>query len=251
MVTHAHNEFHISPFAAFYEQLSDTFIDIKRAANSLKRHIPAGAEIFEVGLGTGYFASMFTADGYKVKGIQPRDEMLPILKRKHAEIEVVAECKLEDYRFTEQHETIISHSSAFLFTRHEVSFGHNSEVLVTYVFQSFITDREEVIICLQKTLNALTPRGRLFINIQTNPLSSAMVGSRDDQLIFEMTRCHYFMDLGRVEKTFLLTYRGSTYRVDDIRFCTTYADFANQVSIHGFKAAISEDRNWVIINRVG
>lgn len=248
METHALNEFHISPFANFYEALTDSFIDVGRVAASLKSHLPRGAELFEIGLGTGYFASMFTSDGYTVKGIQPQDELLPILKRKHGEIRIMAECKLEDYEFQEQYETIVSHSSAFLFTRHEVAFGHHGEILTTYIFQSFITRREEVVRCLERTLRALVPGGRLFINIQTNPLPFTTIECGADQLTFEMTRCAYFLELGLVEKTFRLTYQGHIYHVNDNRFCETYAEFAGQVSGLGFKATVSEDRCWIIVS---
>jgi SAM-dependent methyltransferase len=249
METHCRNEFQITPFAEFYEAITDSFIDVGGAAASLKRYLPRGAELFEIGLGTGYFASMFTADGYIVKGIQPQDELLPILKRKHEDIGIVAECKLEDYKFLELHETIVSHSSVFLFTRHEIAFGRHGEVLTTYIFQSFITEREEVVRCLEKTLRALTPGGRLFINIQTNPPPFATINCADHQLIFQMTRCAYFLELGLVEKTFRFTYQGHSYHVNDHRFCETYAEFAEQVSRLGFKAAVSEDRYWIIVSR--
>jgi hypothetical protein len=248
MESHAHNEFQIGPFADFYEPLTDSFIDIERVATSLKAYLPRGAELFEIGLGTGYFASKFIADGYIVKGIQPHDELLPILKRKHRDIRIMAECKLEDYEFSEQYHAIVSHSSAFLFTRHEMIFGRHGETLTTYIFQSFITS-EEVLRCLEKTLQALSPDGRLFINIQSNPLPFATIDCGDDQLLFEMTRCAYFLDLRFVEKTFRLTYQGNTYHVNDNRFCETYAQFAEQVLRLGFESVISEDRYWIIVSR--
>jgi SAM-dependent methyltransferase len=244
-------EFHISPFAEFYEQISDSFIDTRRAAESLKRHLRASSGLFEIGLGTGYFASLFTADGYTVSGIQPRDEMLPILKRKHPDVKVVAECKLEDYQFTERHETIVSHSSVFLFTTHEVAFGHHGETLTTYIFQSFVSGREKARGCLRKSLRALAPGGRLFINIQNNPMPFVAVGDRGERLTFEMLRCDYFLEVGRVEKTFRLTHRGHTYLVEDSRYCETYSDITNYVSGLGFTASISEDRQWVVLEHIG
>jgi SAM-dependent methyltransferase len=241
------NEFNLSLFAEFYEPISDTFIDIKQVSDSLKRQIPKGAEIFEIGLGTGYFASMFTDDGYKVKGIQPQDEMLIKLKQRNADIEILAECKLEEYEFTKQYDIIISHSSVFLFTQIDHSGGKNGEIITWYILQSFIPNKAEVIANIKKTLNALTSDGRLFINIQTNPLTYASIGNGEEQLTFEMTRCNYFLELGLVEKTFRLTYKGHFDLINDTRFCQTFTEFVNQITKFGFKVSISEDRYWIIV----
>lgn len=249
MTTTVSDEFQIGPFAKFYEQISDSFLDTKGAAESLKLHLKLGAEVFELGLGTGYFASMLTADGYVVRGIQPDDEMLPLLKHRHADVQVVAERKLEDYEFTRRHETIVSHSSVFLFTSIALACGRHGETLTSYIFQSFIEERAKVLECLGKALGALTPDGRLFVNIQTNPLPLAEVESAGEKLTFEMLGCEYFLDLGRVEKVFRLTYDGRVHEVRDDRFCATYSDFASHVSRLGFKASISTDRRWVIVGR--
>jgi SAM-dependent methyltransferase len=250
MLANVTTEFHISPFAEFYEQLSDSFIDIRRAAESLKGYLPRGSELFELGLGTGYFASMFTGDGYTIKGIQPRDEMLPILKLKCPDVKVVAECTLEDYYFTEKHETIVSHSSVFLFTRHETAFGRHGETCISYIFQSFIKGRGQVVDSLGKSLRALAPGGRLFINIQDNPLPFVAIGDGEERLTFEMLRCNYSLELGQVEKTFRLTYRGRTHLVNDNRYCEKYSDFTHHVSDLGFQASISGDRQWVILKHI-
>jgi hypothetical protein len=92
-------EFHLSAFAKHYEKLSDTFIETRNASDSLKRLITPGDTIFEIGIGTGYFASHFCNDGYALCGIQPKDQMLVYLKNNHPDINVLAEKKLEDYRF--------------------------------------------------------------------------------------------------------------------------------------------------------
>jgi hypothetical protein len=54
--------------------------------------------------------------------------------------------------------------------------------------------------CLGKTLDALTPDERLFVNTPTNPLPLAQVKSAGEKLTFEMLECEYFLDLGRIEK---------------------------------------------------
>ncbi len=242
-------EFQVAPFARHYEELSDTFIDMRAVCDSLKQHIPAGSALFELGLGTGYFASQFTAAGYTVMGIQPADEMLPKLKQSHPEIKVVAEAKLEEYEFTERHESIVSHSSVFLFTRHEIPFGSSGEILSVLVFQSFITREQAVYANLFKTLRALTPSGRLFINVQRNPLPRARVGPSENPLTFEMTDCIYSMDLGFVEKRFTVSHGVGCYTINDRRFCAVYAEFARRVGDAGGRCSITEDGLWVIIDR--
>lgn len=243
------NEFEISPFARFYELITDTFIDTKGAAESLKNFLSIGSEIFEIGLGTGYFASLLTKDGYKVKGIQPKDEMLTILKEKDTKIKVLAECKLEDYEFTEKYETIVSHSSVFLFTQHKVPFGQHGETLTSHIFQSFIINRFEVFRCLHKVLKALTLNGKLFINIQNNPLPSVTINNDKEPLIFNMDRCDYFLELEYVEKEFSLIYKKQNFKIYDRRYCITYCDFINQLHQYKFNASISRDLRWIVINR--
>ena len=243
------NEFQVALFAQHYEELSDTFIDMRAVCDSLKRHLPTGSSLFELGLGTGYFASQFTAAGYSVQGIQPADEMLPKLMHAHPEIHVVAEAKLEEYEFTERHDVIVSHGSVFLFTRHETPFGRSGEVLSTLVFQSLIAGEQAVYANLFKTLRALNPSGRLFINIQRNPLPRAQVGPPGDRLTFEMNQCVYFMDLGFVEKRFSVHHRDGCYAIIDRRFCAFYADFMRRVEEKGWTCRILEDGLWVVIAR--
>lgn len=251
MESHAPNEFHIRHFAQHYEAISDTFIDIRRVTASLESHLARGAHVFEIGLGTGYFASLLTAAGHTVEGIQPADEMLPLLKRQHPDIVIAGECKLEDYQFTQKFDTIVSHSSFFLVTRHETSFGPQGEVCVRYVLQSFAPTEDSVITCVHKILNALTSNGRLFINIQSNPLMFAAVEVGGERLTFEMTRCVYFMDLRRVEKTFRLTFRQHTHHVNDHRYCEPYLAFVERLATCGFRATITEDCRWVMVTRSG
>jgi hypothetical protein len=243
------NEFHVSPFAEFYESISDSFIDIRAVADSLRALIPKGSTIFEIGLGTGYFASQFAADGYVIEGIQPPDEMLPILKRKHPTISIVGECILEEYEFTKSYDWIVSHSSVFLFTKHDIPFGRRGEVFTSFVFQSFVIGEALLTRCIEKTLLALTRNGVLFINIQTNPLASAVLDVSGGELIFDMTRCDYFMDIGIVEKTFRLSFKGHSYHVNDHRQCHSFLWFAREVAQAGFRAELTADRRWVMISR--
>jgi SAM-dependent methyltransferase len=113
------DEFEITGFAKYYDELSDTFIDIRKVAASLKQLIPVAAEIFEIGLGTGYFAGQFLKDGYTVCGIQPKDKLLDRLKRECSSAVIKKEDRLECYDFDKKYNVIVSHSSVFLFTRLE------------------------------------------------------------------------------------------------------------------------------------
>jgi hypothetical protein len=243
------NEFALDLFARFYEPISDSFIDTRGAADSLKAWLPARADLFEIGLGTGHFASFLTSSGYTVRGIQPRDALLPQLRQNHPTIEVVAETTLEDYAFDKQHEYIVSHSSVFLFTKITAFLAQSEEAMTSYIFQSFIKSRQDVITCLRKTLTALTPSGRLFINIQRNPLPIANIETPQGQLTFKMANCEYFLDLNLVEKTFHLTYQNDTHVLDDVRYCQTFAEFISQVNEFGSNAIVSNDRRWVVVTR--
>lgn len=248
MKKHHQTEFQVGLFAEYYDQISDTFIDIKKAANSLKSLISNKRELFEIGLGTGYFASMFIDDGYKIAGIQPKDEMLTILKRKFPVIEILGECKLEDYHFTRKHQIIVSHSSVFLFTKHQTNFGLNNETRINYVFQSFITDPDIIFDCFKKILESLTSDGQLFINIQTNPLPLVKVKTDRGWLIFEMTYCNYFFELGYVEKHFRLSHDQQIFEIEDKRFCMPYSEFKTEISKLGFFITVSENKDWIILS---
>jgi len=245
------NEFHIHPFALHYEVISDTFLDTRGAAASLMSQLAPGERVFEIGLGTGYFASLLVAKGAEVEGIQPADELLPILKDRHPNVRIVGEAKLEDYVFDRLHSTIVSHSSVFLFTTHEVAFGRNGEARISLVLQSFVLKELVMHDCLRKVVSALAPDGRLFINIQTNPLQRAVVGEGDDQLVFEMTKCVYHMDFKRVEKWFRLSYRQRSYLVQDNRFCEPYYHFLDRLASLNCRASVTQDGMWVIISKMG
>lgn len=249
MESRTRNEFEIHPFVDYYEEISDTFVNIKDAARSLKQHIPPGSLIFELGLGTGYFAAQFLRDGYSVCGIQPPDDMLPKLKRSYPGVRIVAEAKLEDFRFPDRYDTIVSHGSVFLFTRHPTPFGPSGEVMESLVFQSFIKDESLVDENLAKTLEALRHGGKLFINIQSNPLPRVEVGPSEDRLVFEMTRCLYQLDLFKVEKTFKVTWRDRIYHVDDDRSCFPFSEFRGRLAGAGGRFRVTDDGLWMIIER--
>jgi SAM-dependent methyltransferase len=249
MESRARNEFEVNPFVVHYEEISDTFINIKDVARSLKQHIPPGSLIFELGLGTGYFAAQFLGDGYSVCGIQPPDEMLPKLKRSYPGVRIVAEARLEDFHFPDRYDTIVSHSSVFLFTRHPLPFGPSGEVVESLVLQSFIKDESLVDENLAKILQALRPGGKLFVNIQSNPLPRVEVGPPEDRLVFEMTRCLYHLDLYRVEKNFRVTWRDHIYHVDDDRSCFPFSEFRNRLVQAGGRFRVTDDWLWVIIER--
>jgi len=244
-------EFNVAAFAEHYEAVSDSFIDIRGAATSLKRLLPSKGTIFEIGLGTGHFASQFCDEGYHVCGIQPPDEMLARLKSKRLPVNVLAECRLEDYQFVERYETIVSHSSVFLFTRHEHTFGRSGESCVALVFQSFILDRLTLMHNLTKALLALTDAGRIYINVQTNPRESCTVGSASDAFRFEMLSCVYDFDRESVRKEFRTTYRESSTTINDTRYCCTYDSLALRLRGVGAFMRISDDGRWVIVTRQG
>lgn len=243
------NEFELDAFATYYEELSDTFIDIKKAAASLKGFIPKGAQIFEIGLGTGYFAEQFLQEGYSVCGIQPQDKMLVRLKKERPDVVIKSETKLESYTFDDHYNIIVSHSSVFLFTRIERIVGPNGEIGVSFVFQSFI-DKLSTAFSLAKVLLALSPGGQFFINIQTNPLPLAEVGPTEDRFRFEMIRCVYSLDQEKVEKTFRTTYRGEAKTMEETHYCLRYSDFEQLLKVIGGKASITKDGQWIILERM-
>ena len=244
------DEFDIDAFAQYYEALSDTFIDIRKAAASLKKLIPKASQIFEIGLGTGYFAEQFLKDGYTVCGIQPPDQMLTRLRKERPNVFIKAEARLEDYAFDDQYDVIVSHSSVFLFTRLEALSGPHGEIDESLVFQSFIGNKLLMVSNLVKVLLALSPGGKFFINVQTNPLPLAEVGPPEDRFKFEMTRCVYNLVTERVEKMFRATYQAKSYIMPEIHYCSRYSDFKRYVELIGGTVELAEDGQWVILERV-
>jgi SAM-dependent methyltransferase len=242
-------EFELSPFAEYYEQLSDSFIDIQRAARSLASMLRRGMTVFEIGLGTGYFAQHLSSFGIDVCGIQPPDQMLDRLKLLRPNIKVLGEMKLENYNFDRQYDAIVSHSSIFLFTKHHTQFGGCGEVCSELVFQSFLKTRMEVYSNLLKVLTSLSPAGRLFINVQGNPLPRTEVGPPSDRLIFEMVTCVYDFRLELVEKNFKATYQDKSYVIHDRRYCCTFADLNARLGSLGARCSLSADGDWAIFSK--
>jgi hypothetical protein len=243
-------EFEITPFARYYEELSDSFINMNEVVNSFAALVPSGASVFELGLGTGYFASKVFNLGYKLSGIQPEDEMLLRLKSEHPEIRIVGQSKLEDYEFTDRHDFIVSHSSVFLFTEHFTLFG-KGETRRRLVFQSFIKDEAQVYSNVEKVLEALNPCGCILVNIQTNPPVETRVGPADDQVVFEMTECVYDFEMCKVQKRFVIKNKGNRFEVLDERFCTHFNKFREHLTRVGGTLRISPDRRWIILSRAG
>jgi hypothetical protein len=245
----ANNEFEIGIFAERYELLSDTFIEMGRVTSSLDRLIPRKSTIFEIGLGTGYFASTMAAFGHTVEGIQPHDEMLPRLREKHPDIHIVAEKSLEDFAFRRKYSIIVAHSAVFLFTKHEAAFGGSNEVIESIIFQCFIADSFVVFENLFKVIAALEQSGHLYINVQLNPLPSVEVGPVDDPLKFEMLDCKYLINQNLVVKHFKSTYRGVSIVVKDERYCLPFIEFVHRLSVFGVTVARSNDGLWIILSR--
>lgn len=242
------NEFEIDVFAERYELLSDTFIDMPRVVDSIEQLLPKCATVFEIGLGTGYFASELIARGYRVEGIQPRDAMLPRLRMRGLPIIIRAEATLEEYVFDQSYQAIISHSSVFLFTKHTAAFGESGELRSELVFQSFIADGISAFSNLLKALGALSFGGKLYINVQRNPLRVVEVGPEDDMLRFEMSMCSYDFVRQRVTKHFRSTFRDKCILVEDVRYCLPYTEFTRHVNLFGVKVEVTSDGLWVVIS---
>jgi SAM-dependent methyltransferase len=243
------DEFEIDAFARYYESLSDSFIDIGGAARSLIARLREGERVFEIGLGTGYFAEQLRKAGWPVSGIQPADKMLALLKRKRPDIPVVEEQRIEEYLFSAPQDVIVSHSSVFGFTRFEAAAGSHGESGSSLVFQSFIREKLRVFANLAKVLDALSPTGRFFVNVQTNPLPITEVGPPEDPFVYEMTRCSYHLDLERVEKTFRTTYRSQTEILDAIYYCQRYSDFKRCIEGIGGRVTLTDDERWGVLER--
>jgi SAM-dependent methyltransferase len=251
MKAKTNDEFEIEAFAKYYDELSDSFIDIRKASDSLKSQIDEESQIFEIGLGTGYFAKHFHYYGYSICGIQPKDEMLPRLKEAHPTLGIKAEKKLEDYDFgSDEYDVIVSHSSVFLFTKLESVSLASGETEGVFVFQSFLKEKSQVINNIEKVLKALRPNGKFFINVQTNPPRRVEVGPDDDRFVFEMVKCVYHFDLEKVEKVFRTTHRGYPNIMEEVHCALRYGDFKPLVEKMGGKVTISDDLEWVILERV-
>jgi hypothetical protein len=138
---------------------------------------------------------------------------------------------------------------ALFFTQLEAPPRSNGEFDVSLVFQSFIRNKLLMISNLVKVLLALSPGGKFFINVQTNPLLSAEVGPPEDRFKFEMTRCAYNLDLERVDKTFLATYRARSYLMPEVHYCLGYSEFKRHIELIGGNIRLDEDGQWVILER--
>jgi phospholipid N-methyltransferase len=233
-------------FAAHYEALSDAFIDIKGAADSLKKLIGESRALFELGLGTGYFAKQFFNDGYEICGIQPKDGMLARLRQECPQVKVLAEKYLQEYDFSgQQYDVIVSHSSVFLFTKLESVFAAG-ETQTMLVFQSSIKDEIELLKNLTKVLAALSPKGRLFINIQTNPPKIVLADYSYEQL-----KCEYNFDCKQAVKKIVETVQGKPQpETEEKYYVLRYSDFKTLVESLGGQTQISDDYQWVIVKRV-
>jgi hypothetical protein len=207
--------------------------------------LPRGSQIFELGMGTGYFGQFLSRDGYRVSGIQPADGMLARLRRDRPELNVVAEQYIQDYQFTEQHPAIVSHSSVFLFTSPDAYM--QGQAGQGPVFQSFIRDEGETFRSMDKVMDALTPDGGLYINIQPNAKPFAQI---DPTLSFEMTSCQYDFGANRVDKTFAITSNGQRKVLDpDISYVLRWGDFDPMMRQRGHQARVSDDGFWVVVSR--
>ncbi len=241
-----HGEFEVKAFAVDYEVIADTFIDTKGAAASLVKMLPKNSTVFELGLGTGYFAQFLYNEGLNVSGIEPSKTMASELKQRHPYITIAAELALENYDFDTKHEAIVSHSSIFLFTA-----PHEDPALFTdqdLIFQSFLVDEDKNIENLQKVLSALTDKGKLFINIQTNAKPSTVI---NEHLTFKMLECDYNFSSKRVSKLFALVADGETKLMGpDVSYVLRWHDFSGLINGFGYKTEVSEDKKWVIISRI-
>jgi SAM-dependent methyltransferase len=246
MYSESNSEFEIDAFVDFYEALSDSFIDINRAVDSLKAQISLESKIFEIGLGTGYFAKHLHGEGYDICGIQPQDKMLRRLKNEHPDIQIKAEKSLEEYNFDTQWDVIVSHSSVFLFTRLESHFM-TGEISSTLIFQSFLQDQEIIFQNIKKIMEALSEGGKFFINIQTNPKRRVDVGNN---FSFEMLKCEYNFDRQVVSKLFRTIYNANTSFTEDIYFVLSFTDFRQVLGDMGFQVYVSADREWVILKKL-
>jgi hypothetical protein len=235
--------FQFEPFARYYNELSDAFIDMEAATSSLKSQITKDNTLFEIGLGTGYFAGSFHNDGYNICGIQPNDQMLLKLKQDYPGIRVKGEAYLQDYVFDDQYDVIISHSSVFLFTKLTSQFP-TGERLHFLLFQSFINAKQRTIENLLKVMNALTSNGKFFINIQTNPKHNVEIG---EHFSFGLDQCDYYADLNRVDKVFRTTRNGTTDLSKQPCLVIPYHELKRIIDVVGCQIRVSEDFRWVIL----
>lgn len=242
------DEFEIEAFADYYEELSDSFIDMATVTASLKSQLDDQSQIFEIGLGTGYFAKQFHRD-YMYCGIEPSPIMLHKLRTKNLEVEIKGQQYLQDYVFDSQYDVIVSHSSVFLFTKLEALSFVSGEEQVVLVFQAWMKNAAEVFDNIERVMDALRPHGRFFINIQTNPPARVEVGPAGDKFVFEMVKCKYYFDLERVEKIFRATYRGEIKHMNETQYALRYYDFKRTIEDKGLRVGISDDREWVVIQQ--
>lgn len=242
---HTHSEFDVKIFVDSYEDIADTFIDTAGAADSLKKQVPPTSKIFELGLGTGYFAQFLQKDGYDVSGIQPPDGMLERLKRDHPTLKVMGEAYIQDYDFTQQYDVIVSHSSVFLITKPDDELAQ--KINTNLIFQSFILDEAVIFDNIDKIMNALRPNGKLVINIQPNAHRSAQVY---DDLFFEMSECEYDFDSARVRKVFGMTVNGvTTIFPADNSYVLKWETFEAKLKDKGYQVRIFDDGYWAEVTK--
>lgn len=244
--TQRHSEFDDVFFAKEYRAIADTFIDTKGAAESFMNLVPTTNTIFELGLGTGYFASHLYFAGYDITGIEPPGKMLPVLKADYPNLPIKAELPLEEFQFDEKYDVIVSHSSIFLITTpSDPKAQLNDDNLI---FQSFIKDGKTNAQNLKKVLDALSDNGKLMINVQTNAKPDAPFGPGKS---FQMLDCVYDFPNNKVSKTFAITVDGFQKVLDpDISYVLVWDKFKKQLADFGYSAIVTNDRKWVVISKI-
>ena len=254
-----------STFAKHYPLIADTFMDTKGAAASLMARVSKETRIFEIGLGTGYFARFLVDAGYEVYGVEPYPAMLGELeKQKLPRIHVKAEQPIEEYEFGDhKYDVIISHSSVFLFTDigGELVFqsmilnaalipnilenGMRSNAPAIGTLETIKKDKVRTVVNVEKVMRALNDGGRFFINIQTNSKIKATV---NDHVTWEMPKWQYDFSHGWVVKEFRFTHRGKIIPLDlDISYVWCLANFEQIMEEKGYLARTSSDGKWVVL----
>ena len=239
-----HAEFFNPLFAQHYEAIADTFIDTKGAAASLKKLLSPDSSIFEIGMGTGYFAQELADDGYHMVGSQFDDLMYKRLEAEHPDLDVVSHERIETYQFDRSYDAIVSHSSIFLFTRPDTTTAQ--QIGTDLIFQSFNTDGEISYEALDKVMGALNPGGGLYINIQPNAQRSAPFVPN---MTFEMYSCDYDFDQHLVEKAFGFVVDGEDkpFPDTDRSYVQKWDEFLASIDERGYTAEVSDDGYWVIV----
>lgn len=228
-------------FAQYYDGISDTFIPIDQVAASFIEQTDPQELVFEIGIGTGYFASYLIENDRRVCGIEPSHDMRDQLAERLPRVKVEA-ARLEEYTFDQLYKTIVSHSSVFLVTR----LGETDEL----VFQSFIQNRKLALEALEKVLAALAPGGRFFINIQSNPKERA---TTRDGAVFEMIECNYDLQRESVRKVFRMSVPGMGAQFSrrlgpDFSLVLPLGALANEIGSKRYRVEVV-DQYWVACSR--